>query len=157
MCAAGRSCTTAGTCSCVPNCAGRLCGTDGCGGTCGAACPAGQSCNNGLGMCVQGINPCEGIQCGPDGDGGTCGSCPQDFTCTTQGSCSTSAGVCGNKLCGPDGLGGSCGTCDPGEACTETGTCIVTMEKPKGCGCTSGTAGLQVLLAAWFLRRRRAA
>jgi hypothetical protein len=113
------------------------------------------ACNNGLGQCVAGLNPCEGLECGPDGDGGTCGTCPQEFTCTAQGSCSTSVGVCGNKLCGPDGLGGSCGTCDQGESCTETGTCIKSEVMKPGCGCTSGAAGLQVLLAAWLLSRRQ--
>ena len=156
-CAGGQLCTAAGTCSCVPNCAGRVCGSDGCGGTCGAGCPSGQSCNNGLGACVMGLNPCEGLQCGPDGDGGTCGTCPQEFTCTAQGSCATSVGVCGNKLCGPDGLGGSCGTCDPGEACTDTGTCIVNTPPPGGCGCTSGAIGLPLLLVTLMLRRRRGA
>lgn len=156
-CPGGNSCTAAGTCACVPTCTGRVCGSDGCGGTCGAGCPTGQSCNNGLGQCVMGVDPCEGLQCGPDGDGGTCGTCPQDFSCTAQGSCSSSVGVCGNKLCGPDGMGGSCGTCDQGEACTETGTCVVVEPMPVGgCGCTGGAAGLELLLAAWLLRRRGA-
>lgn len=36
-----------GACSkCVPNCAGKQCGTDGCGGSCGN-CQPGQSCSNG--------------------------------------------------------------------------------------------------------------
>ena len=154
-CAGGNICTAAGACSCVPTCSGRVCGSDGCGGTCGPGCPSGQSCNNGLGACVAGLNPCEGLECGPDGDGGTCGACAQEFTCTTQGSCSSSAGVCGNKLCGPDGLGGSCGTCAQGESCTETGTCMVTPPMVKGgCGCSSGAAGL-VVLAGWLLLRRQ--
>ena len=153
LCPGGQACATAGTCTCVPNCAGRRCGSDGCGGTCGAACPAGMACNNGLGLCVAGLDPCEGLQCGPDGDGGTCGTCPQDFSCTAQGSCSSSAGVCGNKLCGPDGMGGSCGTCDPGESCTETGTCIVTPQVSGGCGCTSGAELLPMLLALSWLAR----
>lgn len=155
QCAGGEVCSAAGACTCSPNCAGRVCGSDGCGGTCGPGCPTGQSCNNGLGACVMGVDPCEGLQCGPDGQGGSCGSCPQDFTCTAQGSCSGSAGVCGNKLCGPDGVGGSCGTCDVNETCTDTGTCIVTPDVSGGCGCTSGAAGLQLLLAAWLLRRKR--
>jgi hypothetical protein len=153
-CPGGQVCTTAGACSCVPSCAGRACGSDGCGGSCGG-CPSGQSCNNGLGQCVMGVNPCEGLDCGPDGQGGDCGTCPQDFTCTAQGSCSGSAVLCGNKLCGPDGVGGSCGTCDALETCTDTGTCIVTPEVMGGCGCTSASAGLQVVLGAWLLLRRR--
>ena len=63
--------------------------------------------------------------------------------------------MCGNKLCGPDGMGGSCGMCDALETCTENGTCITTPMVTGGCGCTSGAAGLQLLLAAFVLRRRR--
>ena len=36
---------------CLPECDGRECGSDGCGGSCGT-CATGDSCNNGTGMCV---------------------------------------------------------------------------------------------------------
>jgi hypothetical protein len=153
-CAGNEACNGSGVCACVPSCTGRACGNDGCGGSCGA-CPSGQACNNGLGQCVMGLNPCEGLECGPDGDGGTCGTCPFDFTCTPQGSCSSSAGVCGNKLCGPDGMGGSCGMCGALETCTENGTCVESPMVTGGCGCTGGAAGLHVLLLALALCRRR--
>lgn len=48
----GRACTSAercngrGTCVCVPDCAGRNCGPDGCGGVCGT-CSDGQVCTSG--------------------------------------------------------------------------------------------------------------
>ena len=60
---------------CVPNCAGRVCGPDGCGGTCGA-CPANSTCapaqntclcnagfvpNQQQTACVQIGGPCNGI------------------------------------------------------------------------------------------------
>jgi len=38
--------------SCVPSCAGKSCGDDGCGGSCGS-CPGYAPCSPGLGYCVQ--------------------------------------------------------------------------------------------------------
>ncbi|MBT9554954.1 MAG: hypothetical protein IV100_02945 [Myxococcales bacterium] len=34
-------------CTCVPMCAGKVCGDDGCGGTCGSGCSGGQLCQDG--------------------------------------------------------------------------------------------------------------
>lgn len=70
---------------CQPQCGGRRCGSDGCGGTCGS-CDQGFKCDNGT--CVAGCTPnCGGKVCGSDGCGGSCGSCPQAFACM--------AGQCG--------------------------------------------------------------
>lgn len=44
-CLAGEVCTTNGKC-CLPNCSGKECGSDGCGGECGE-CPDGTMCNGG--------------------------------------------------------------------------------------------------------------
>ncbi len=81
------------TCACVPNCAGKTCGADGCGGQCGT-CNAGQKCVS--------VNPtqsnsyatnqccapsCSGKTCGSDGCGGTCGSCPNGQGCDVNGAC----------------------------------------------------------------------
>ena len=38
------ACEQAATSTCVPNCAGKSCGSDGCAGLCGQ-CPAGQACD----------------------------------------------------------------------------------------------------------------
>ena len=71
---------------CFPACAGRNCGDDGCGGTCGA-CQQGYACG-GNGSCVQGCTPsCGGKVCGPDGCGASCGSCSKGFKCGGAGSC----------------------------------------------------------------------
>lgn len=40
------SCEATDSCPCVPNCLGRICGDDGCGGTCGT-CDMGKVCNDG--------------------------------------------------------------------------------------------------------------
>ncbi|MBM4344477.1 MAG: hypothetical protein FJ100_14015 [Deltaproteobacteria bacterium] len=82
---------------CVPNCKGKVCGDDGCGGVCGS-CAASQKCI--AGSCCQ--PDCTNKNCGSDGCGGSCGSCPNGQTCS-QG-----AGVCmGGDACqgAPYGVG----------------------------------------------------
>jgi hypothetical protein len=70
---------------CVPSCAGKACGDDGCGQSCGG-CDAGWDCLDG--QCVHGDTPdCAGKECGPDGMGGSCGECAADETCTALGQC----------------------------------------------------------------------
>jgi len=109
--------------TCTPNCSGRVCGSDGCGGSCGT-CPSGQSCNS-SGQCQSTCTPsCSGKTCGPDGCGGTCGTCPTGQTCGTNGTCTTTCTPnCSGKTCGSDGCGGTCGTCPSGETCGSNGTC----------------------------------
>jgi hypothetical protein len=72
--------------TCTPNCAGKECGADGCGGTCGT-CGQFQFCN--AGTCdVICIPDCAGKECGDNGCGGSCGSCPiLQPICTTGGLC----------------------------------------------------------------------
>src|SRR5258706_14882075 len=54
--------------ACTPACAGRVCGTDSCGGPCGT-CAVGRSCSGG--QCVAGCTPsCVRPVCGTDGCGG---------------------------------------------------------------------------------------
>jgi hypothetical protein len=85
-----------GTCECTPtSCAGRICGDDGCGGSCGA-CPGYQSCNAQGTQCLGSITGSSGA--GAGGGGGAVGSCL-------------------GKSCGPDGAGGSCGLCPGGTTC----------------------------------------
>ena len=65
-------------CGCEPDCMGRNCGTDSCGGYCGGtgakgACPLGQTCMPDYGVCC--APDCRGRQCGDDGCGGSCGTC----------------------------------------------------------------------------------
>ena len=42
--------------SCTPNCVGKVCGDDGCGGSCGA-CNSAQTCAQG--QCVTGLGTCQ--------------------------------------------------------------------------------------------------
>jgi len=50
-CGSGAQCCSGscvgGACACRPNCLGKVCGEDGCGGSCGT-CPAGSTCDNGI-------------------------------------------------------------------------------------------------------------
>ena len=134
---------------CERSCAGRQCGDDGCGGTCGA-CTASLSCTSSTGQCVSGsCSPsCSGRQCGDDGCGGSCGTCGAGTACDGSGRCACAA-QCAGRMCGPDGCGGSCGTCNGMLLCNSvTGRCSATctpsctgrMCGDDGCGGSCGAA-----------------
>lgn|GEM_PF-4323536 len=113
---------------CAPNCVGKTCGDDGCGGSCGPACPIGQTCDV-TGNCVCAPD-CGGKACGAgDGCGGSCnaGSCPPGQTCNA-GICAC-VPDCNGKTCGDNGCGGSCGTCNafPNSGCS-MGNCICVAD-----------------------------
>jgi hypothetical protein len=101
-CSCTSKCTANGTCcddyaaicSCKPNCAGKSCGPDGCGGTCGTCSGSAPFCD-GSGQCVATCAPkCSGKSCGPDGCGGTCGTCGTDATCSWSAQCVPNAWQC---------------------------------------------------------------
>ncbi|MBM4353709.1 MAG: hypothetical protein FJ109_07910 [Deltaproteobacteria bacterium] len=80
-------------CQCVPNCAGKECGPDGCGGECPDLCN--HECAGGpieicawSGLCVVTCVPnCGGKECGDDGCGCPCGECPEGKQCKGQWKC----------------------------------------------------------------------
>ena len=122
--------------ACTPNCTGKDCGDDGCGGSCGK-CPDGSTCQ--AGKCSQ--NPCTpscgSKECGDDGCGGSCGTCPGGWFCDS-GHCNTACSpACTGKECGDDGCGGTCGTCPAGKKCV-AGKCSADACTPscanKKCG-----------------------
>jgi MYXO-CTERM domain-containing protein len=129
--------------ACQIDCTGKVCGDDGCGGSCGA-CDAGETCEAGQCVCAP---QCEGKACGDDGCGGTCGDCDAGEHCA-EGACvpDVCEPTCGDKECGDDGCGGSCGTCDADEECKD-GYCESTCAPActgkecgdNGCGGTCGT------------------
>jgi len=85
-CPSGSSCDAGGACVCTPACAGKTCGPDGCGGSCGA-CTGSDTCNA-SGQCVASCTPtCTGKACGPDGCGGSCGTCVGTTLCDAAGQC----------------------------------------------------------------------
>ena len=68
---------------CSPDCAGKACGDDGCGGSCWSCPSVDHACVDGT-CCLPG---CAGKACGDDGCGGSCGDCATGKTCTPEGSC----------------------------------------------------------------------
>lgn len=117
---------------CQPDCTGKQCGYDGCGGSCGE-CPEGSLCTleNQCEVCTP---DCVDMQCGGDGCGGSCGECAEGLFCA-DGKC-VAGGTC-EGLCG-EGIPGDC-YCD--EQCDEFGDCCADVcnfcpELPHCSGCT---------------------
>ncbi|MDP6944119.1 MAG: hypothetical protein QF464_08225, partial [Myxococcota bacterium] len=73
---------------CVPECEGKTCGDDGCGGSCGG-CPPGQICDAAFQICIDCTADCFEKACGDDGCGGSCGGCEPGFVCGDDGQCAT--------------------------------------------------------------------
>ena len=126
--------------ACTPVCAGKACGDDGCGGSCGN-CPSGFACTAGACACAP---ACNGKACGADGCGGTCGSCPANHSCNAIGQCipfGACVPSCSGKACGDDGCGGTCGTCPSPLLCTAVGTCGPPACTPSCAGKACGDDG----------------
>ena len=123
---------------CYPNCKGKECGPDGCGGSCGV-CPEGDTCFEGQCVCRP---SCQGKKCGPDGCGGYCGTCDKGKSCQ-DGKC-VCIPDCTGKECGSNGCGGRCGKCKKGRKCVAN-QCVCKPDccgkacGPDGCGGSCGT------------------
>ncbi len=63
----------------LPDCSGKVCGSDGCGGSCGT-CKSPKTCKSGKCKCIP---DCAGKQCGPNGCGGYCGTCGWGTKCNS--------------------------------------------------------------------------
>ena len=123
--------TDTGVEACTPDCIGKQCGDDGCGGSCGT-CLYGQVCTNGT--CFACNANCTGKQCGDDGCGGSCGTCPGGQSCAN--------GICGQAPSCTDGLpngietdvdcGGNCPGCPYGKKCIQNSDCTSGL-------CSGGT------------------
>ena len=130
---------------CLPDCVGKKCGPDGCGGTCGG-CPQDLECND-IGKCEEICIPdCDDRECGPDGCDGDCGACGDDEECA-DGLCEEICTPnCSDELtCGDDGCDGTCGVCDDGLDCLETlygrhcsRSCVDLVDCPEGTFCLAG-------------------
>jgi len=117
---------------CQPDCTNKTCGSDGCGGECGA-CPEDYHCDANF-ICTHDIcvPQCDDKECGDDGCVGVCGTCPLGHDCLA-GQCSCEPD-CFGKDCGPDGCGGNCGECGGGLDC-DAGKCICIADcNGKECG-----------------------
>ncbi|MFH1529930.1 MAG: discoidin domain-containing protein [Pseudomonadota bacterium] len=156
---------------CSPDCTGKDCGDDGCGGSCGACAGSpGSTCVDGRCVCEP---RCEGGRCGDDGCGGTCPACPGGRQCA-EGWCVCAGEVCGEACCSPgttcyagscctpscegrecgdDSCGGSCGTCSTASPACRSGRCVAVCHPDcggrscgdDGCGgsCGSCPSGTQ--------------
>lgn len=94
---------------CTPDCEGRQCGPDGCGGVCGE-CEETFTCNEESGACE-----CAGVECG-----GLC--CGADQQCFEDECCDP--GCEEAWVCGEDACGNSCGGCGDLEECVGGHYCV---------------------------------
>ncbi len=123
-CPEGEACGGGGVCepACVPDCDGRACGADGCGGSCGE-CPEGEVCG-GDGACAPPPDSCGDGACDAGED---CANCAADCACEAGQDCTN--GMCVDApRCGD-------GACDPGEDC---GSCAADCACEAGQDCTDG-------------------
>ena len=155
-CGDGLVCYQEACCPVADNCAGKECGDDGCGGTCGECddsldCTV-DSCSDGGcsfavagdfcvvdGVCVNNgeaddDNPCRECDVAktqgdwtPRADGLECGL---GSVCSLGECCVVQ---CSGKVCGDDGCGGSCGDCSCGEECV-AGQCDFVACQGRECG-----------------------
>lgn len=136
------ACDPQGEC-CIPDCAGKECGTDGCGGSCGV-CPEDTFCELDTQVCLivgwnecdeAGETECEGmfavktcIEHVVGGETYLVWDAENLEYCDPQHVCVDGVCVCqpncAGKNCGDDGCGGSCGECGAApNQCGEDGTC----------------------------------
>ena len=153
---------------CLPQCKAKLCGPDGCGGSCGA-CEGPEECTTNLcqdGVCVRTMepgyclleetcveeggpqpgNPCLLCEAGDStGSWSTLADgveCADGWECF-KGICCNAALHCAGKTCGDDLCGGNCGVCQCGSVCVD-GQCVVgdacaLLEcGDNGCGTSCG-------------------
>ena len=131
---------------CTPDCLLRACGSDGCGGTCGA-CDDGETCKTGRCVSLACVPACTERTCGPDGCGGSCGTCPAPGICA--------AGACRARI-GVGLFGGSPGTPGDGPAAADCRIRVhraapLDVDLPVALSINSAFAGNN---AAVVLRRR---
>ena len=139
---------------CPPQCKGKECGDDGCGGSCGT-CSDNQFCSEGQckpkpdskclsdvscvddsdclrgERCNKAVKPpsCQKLYCGGFGT-----ACSEDVLCLSQ-ICKSNqcAPDCMNSECGPDPVyGESCGTCGGGRVCV-SGKCVCAPKDHLSC------------------------
>ncbi|GAB4297578.1 MAG: hypothetical protein Kow0090_12890 [Myxococcota bacterium] len=143
-CGKGEICAGSGVCveECEPQCFGKECGEDGCGGNCGI-CPADKpTCNKGGGCEGGECQPnCAGKECGTDGCGGVCGYCSGNEECSVAGKCtsevcSEDCGKLWSATCATDGYGYR--ICGVDEANPECAKESIRISCEEGRSCSSG-------------------
>jgi len=147
-------CDANGRCQgvCTPDCTGRQCGDDGCGGSCGT-CAYDEWCND-LGICVWECQPdCTGKECGPDGCGGSCGTCAPMQVCDATARCVLPGNQQAGEPCDFDTVNVGAGECMTGlvclgvlpdptiGACTTDGDCVSFLDPLWNPDCVGGYCG----------------
>lgn len=112
------------TSTCTPNCGGKTCGDDGCGGSCGPC--TGGSCSGGACVCTNGLVAC-GSRCAMGN--GSLVSCPPNGV--TTACCS---GTCRELFNGPQVCQGRA----VGDACEVPAQCNSNVCTGGVCRCPSG-------------------
>jgi hypothetical protein len=154
------------SCDCTPDCDGKECGPDGCGGNCAPGCGADEACQGGVCECT-GLAcgseccsagevcyqdsccapNCDDKECGTDGCGDSCGTCPGTLTCDANGLCDCEAGLtaCGQECVNTQSDVDHCGGCDSPcvapQVCA-SGDCADTCE-PGQTDCDGSCADLE--------------
>ena len=125
---------------CTPQCQGKECGDDGCGGECGTCPVAAPLCKDNVCAVAGCVPDCEGKECGADGCDGECGVCPEAAPHCTNHMCAVEECFpdCEGKECGNDGCGGKCGDCPAVAPFCQGYVCTVEECEPdcadKECG-----------------------
>ena len=130
---------------CVPDCAGRCCGDDGCGGECADVCPStcsASTCSCDAECTPDAIQPCSAHgscsgteQCRADGVWSTCDS--PDWSCTEPGLAeSCTSGACpGTRQCQTDCAWGQCqADCAGDTTCCGADGCVELATDLGNCG-----------------------
>jgi RHS repeat-associated protein len=144
---------------CTPNCSGKACGSDGCGGFCDKPCASGQDacasnsdCDIGFVCAVDngarfgmpsGTRTCWPSEC--DGLGQASFGC--GTTTDLCGLCPACQPRCGDSECGDDGCGGQCDSCASGLSCDpQLSLCVAVagasqFDLPPGMNVTTASVG----------------
>jgi hypothetical protein len=145
--ACGRACgcTAPSVCvdgqCCTPNCAGKSCGDDGCGGSCGSCTPPYHCGTQGNCECARGCFPL----CGQDdGCGGSCSN--TDDVCNGCGTTNACGRYCGDccayydceGVCNGSATYDCAGVCNGGATTDACGVCGGDGSECSGCGCGCG-------------------
>ncbi|MFZ2414837.1 MAG: hypothetical protein WAW33_02460, partial [Minisyncoccia bacterium] len=130
-----------GTCVCTPNCSGKSCGSDGCGGSCGT-CPSPTSCT--YAGCAGSYNTyscnasggCDITQLACNKSAGTSCGTPTYSNC---GGCILNGGCSGYKIC--DYTTYSCNGSGSCVSATDTGGGELTCTATNGAPCDTTYSG----------------
>lgn len=146
-------------CTCVPNCAGRQCGSDGCGANCGT-CGGGATCSS-AGRCTCGSNQTYcGVCVYTDSDALNCGGC--GVKVTLEGAdCVEGRPTCpwdrpkqcGSACVNTDSDPQNCGTCGVkvlAQGICDAGTPACPTSLPQTCGMNCAPSGVPCPLPWMF-------